>query len=224
MAGLENSVSHPSLNIHEAATRLGVCASTLRTWGEKTGVAGTRTSSGKRVYTDVDLDVLETIKNLRTEDAGWQTIRKRIGRDMPGLTDTATHIGMGPLAEGAGEPASGLPGVVIPEGTGQVLVSKVVDVINAQTGLADRYARAGYQIGRLESEVKLLLDERERLGNELLESQHQIALLNSGEETLQSERSRLVRDLLDARSRIADLEKAPSTAWSRMVEFIKKYW
>ncbi len=209
-----------SVTIHEAASRLGVCASTLRTWGEKTGVAGVRTSSGKRLYTEDDVAALEAIKSLRDEDAGWMTIRRRIGRE-PQANDpvitSATPLmpepdaPAGAIAQAPAEPSNGL-------------VTKVIETLNAQSGMAERYARAGYQIGRLEAEVKHLADDRERLASRLAEAEQKLAEQALNEELLRAERTRLGRELGEARQKLTALEINPPSAWAKAASFVKKWW
>lgn len=204
-----------NVTIHEAATRLGVCASTLRTWGEKTGVAGVRTSSGKRLYSEDDLSALEAIKALRDEDAGWMTIRRRIGREAGEAMITSST----PLMADPDAPAPAAAGDA-PNG----LMGKVIETLNAQSGMAERYARAGYQIGRLEAEVKHLADDRERLAGRLAEAEQKLAELALNEELLRAERARLGRELGDARTKLATLEINPPGAWARAAAFVKKWW
>lgn len=206
-------MTQPNLTIHEAANRLGVCASTLRTWGEKTGVSGTRTGSGKRLYNEDDVACLEAVKSLRDEDAGWMTIRRRIGKEdaivvssTPLMAETdATAAGPAPAADNS-------------------LVSKVIETLTQQSGMAERYARAGYQIGRLESEVKHLQDERERLAMRLAEAEQRVAELSLNEELLRAERARVGRELGEARAKLTEMEINPPSTWERATGFVRKWW
>lgn len=207
-----------SVTIHEAATHLGVCASTLRTWGEKTGVTGVRTSSGKRLYSEDDVAVLEAVKALRDEDAGWMTIRKKIGREPVASEPIISSTPLMPEPD-AQAPA---PAAAAEAPTG--LVTKVIETLNAQSGMAERYARAGYQIGRLEAEVKHLVDERERLAARLAEAEQKLAEQALNEELLRAERTRLGRELGEARQKLAALEINPPGAWEKAAGFVKKWW
>ena len=224
-------MSQSTMTIHEAANRLGVCASTLRTWGEKTGVAGNRTSSGKRLYSDDDLSVLEAVKDLRDQDAGWTTIRKRIGREAPVAIAEPAHAPVLTSTPLMHEPEGGQPApATAPQGQGHgqegpnQLVSKVIETLNAQSGMAERYARAGYQIGRLEAEVKHLAEERERMAQRLAESEQKLAELSLNEELLRAERARLGRELGEARQRLAAQDINPPSAMERAAGFVKKWW
>lgn len=209
-----------SVTIHDAATRLGVCASTLRTWGEKTGVSGVRTSSGKRLYSEEDLAALEAVKALRDEDAGWMTIRRRIGREpVAGEAVITSATPLMPDPDAAAAPSAGAP---VEPSSG--LVTKVIETLNAQSGMAERYARAGYQIGRLEAEVKHLADDRERLAGRLAESEQKLCELALNEELLRAERARLGRELGEARQKLATLEINPAGPWARATAFMKKWW
>ena len=150
------SVSTP---IHEAASQLGVSASTLRNWGEKLGVAGTRTSNGKRVYSNDELAVLETVKNLREQEAGWQTIRRHIGEPTAGHCDELkTHCDP-TVADGTGGCDPTMPPQ--PFDTGAIIAA-VVEAVTAQTDQSERYARATFEIGKLTSDnehLRVQLDE-----------------------------------------------------------------
>ena len=210
-----------TVTIHEAATRLGVCASTLRTWGEKTGVAGVRTSSGKRLYSEDDVNALEAIKALRDEDAGWLTIRRRIGREpAPGDAVVTSATPLMPDPDAAAAAAAAAAATEQPN----QLVTKIIETLNAQSGMAERYARAGYQIGRLEAEIKHLADDRERLAGRLAGAEQKLAELALNEELLRAERARLGRELGEARQKLATLEINPPGAWARMATFLKKWW
>lgn len=210
-----------NVTIHEAATRLGVCASTLRTWGEKTGVAGVRTSSGKRLYSEDDLNALEAIKALRDEDAGWMTIRRRIGREpVAGDAVITSATPLMPDPDAPAGPVAAPPPAEAPSG----FVTKVIETLNAQSGMAERYARAGYQIGRLEAEVKHLADDRERLAGRLAEAEQKLAEQALNEELLRAERARLGRELGEARQKLTALEINPPSAWAKAASFVKKWW
>jgi hypothetical protein len=114
-----------------------------------------------------------------------------------------------PVAEG--EPSAGL-------------VTKVIETLNAQSGMAERYARAGYQIGRLEAEVKHLAHDRERLAAKLVETEQKLAEASLNEELLRAERTRIGRELGDAKQKLAALEINPPGAWPRIAAFLKKWW
>lgn len=62
--------------IDDVAERLDVSASTLRTWGEKFGILGSR--KGSQAYSEREIEILELIKNLRDDDAGYHTIRRHL--------------------------------------------------------------------------------------------------------------------------------------------------
>lgn len=58
----------------EVAERLEVSPSTLRAWNEKFGLGG----SDKDAYSAREVEVLEFIKQLRDDDAGYRTIRRQL--------------------------------------------------------------------------------------------------------------------------------------------------
>lgn len=181
----EATVTTTTIPINEAASRLGVGASTLRTWGEKLGVAGTRTSSGKRVYSDEDLAVLEAVKNLRDQDAGWQTIRRHIGEPTAGHGEPEAAHGAPTVAEdqGDGAPTVGRESArnewTDTADLAEALVPRLVEALTAQNDLGERYAKATYQIGKLESDNEHLRAQLERVHLELAESRQLAAQLQA---------------------------------------------
>lgn len=72
-------MTESTMTLREAAGRLGLEPETLLGWGEKLGVKGTPRDDGEILLTPHELYLLELIKALREEEAGFDTIRKRIG-------------------------------------------------------------------------------------------------------------------------------------------------
>jgi DNA-binding transcriptional MerR regulator len=70
----------------EAAKRLGIGITTIKTWADKIGL-GHKTASGVWLYSEEDLRVLEVVQTLRDEDRSFDTIIRRIGQD--GVLTTA---------------------------------------------------------------------------------------------------------------------------------------
>src|SRR5690606_20574362 len=64
----------------EAAKRLGIGVTTIKTWAEKIGL-GHKTASGVWLYSEEDLRVLEVVQALREDDRSFETIVRRIDQD-----------------------------------------------------------------------------------------------------------------------------------------------
>lgn len=147
------------LTTSEAAERLGVPKTTLHTWLNTLPIPSETDSRGRKRLDANALAVLEAVKELRGEDCGYQTIRRRIGT----LTEhDGTEPERVPNVNGAQpEPA--------PAADRGAFLAQVVEVVANQTDLAERYARAAHQIGTLEERTRGLELERDRLAGELAE-------------------------------------------------------
>jgi DNA-binding transcriptional MerR regulator len=64
----------------EAAKRLGIGTTTIKTWADKIGL-GHKTASGVWLYSEDDLRVLEVVQTLREEDRSFDTIMRRVGQN-----------------------------------------------------------------------------------------------------------------------------------------------
>ena len=145
------------LTTTEAADRLGVPKTTLHTWLQQLPIPHDTDSRGRKRLDGHALDVLETVKSLRGEDCGYQTIRRRIG---PLTERDETHT------EGAPD-TDGMQSERAPDIDPDALLAQVVEAIAGQTDLAEKYARAAHQIGTLEERTRGLELERDRLAGEL---------------------------------------------------------
>src|SRR2546427_807976 len=66
-----------TLTAPEAAKRLGVGATTLKTWAEKVGV-GEKNGAGVWLFSDRDMNVLEVVQALRDGGRTFVTITRRL--------------------------------------------------------------------------------------------------------------------------------------------------
>ena len=135
------------------------------------------------------------VKQLRDEDAGFATIRRKIGHDTVGHGDS-------PSTHGGATVVDDEPTAEAPSGHGagtaaafdtSALIAQVVDAIGGQTELAEKYARAAHTIGQLEERVA-------NMSSQLAEAR---GLLIAGESERQAERDRLVGELAAARALLA---------------------
>ena len=147
------------LTTSEAAERLGVPKTTLHTWLNTLPIPSETDSRGRKRLDANALAVLEAVKELRGEDCGYQTIRRRIGTQ-------AGHDGTEPehVPNVNGTQPDRAPAV-----DQDGFLAQVVEVVANQTDLAERYARAAHQIGTLEERTRGLELDRDRLAGELAE-------------------------------------------------------
>jgi DNA-binding transcriptional MerR regulator len=76
----DNQPTLDRYSVQEVAERLGVGATTIKTWATTLGIEGQRNASGKRYFTPDHLRILETVKALRDQDAGMETITRVVGQ------------------------------------------------------------------------------------------------------------------------------------------------
>lgn len=125
----------------QAAERLDVPLSTLKAWLERIDLPLPVDSRGRRLLDDEALEVLRTVRALRDRDLGYDTIRRK-------LVEDGVPVG-GPLP---GPAAAGIDGAALAD---QVKAA-VHQALGEQTFLAQAYAEASREIGRLEERVAAL--------------------------------------------------------------------
>lgn len=104
------------------------------------------------------------------------------------------------------------------------MLNKMADALQAHAALTERYARAGYQIGKLESEVKALRSERQTLQLKLLETEQQLADSRLNEEVLKSERERALVELQAALLRLAQAGERSPGGLQAVRNFLRRHW
>jgi DNA-binding transcriptional MerR regulator len=141
-----------TMSAPDLAAKLGVSITTIKTWSERVGI-GRKNSSGVWVYSENDLQILETVQALRGEDKGFETITRRLQKEAP-------------------EAESSPPGGNFPPPAPSLenFRSMIVETLRTDNDLAEKYARAAHQIGRLEA-------ENEGLQRQLEESRTRMALI-----------------------------------------------
>lgn len=147
------------LTTSEAAKRLGIPQSTIKTWLNNLPIPSALDSRGRRRFDDGSLEILAAIKELRGKDKGYETIRRHI-RPEPdrGSAGTNPSSPMGELETSWGSPDD--------------IRAIVVEAMKSENGLAEKYARATYSIGQLEERVATL-------NSQLEEAREKIKLLEA---------------------------------------------
>lgn len=130
------------LTTSEAAERLGIPKTTLSTWLGQLPIPHDTDSRGRRRLDDEALALLETVKTLRGDDCGYQTIRRRIGP----LTEPDQVEAESNPTTNETQPEQA------PTLDTDAFMAQVVAAVSAQTDLAERYARVAHQVGRLEAD------------------------------------------------------------------------
>lgn len=124
----------------QAAERLDVPLSTLKAWLERLDLPLPVDSRGRRLLDDHALNVLRTVRALRDRDLGYDTIRRKLVED--GV----------PVRAAANASNTGADPAVFAD---QVMAA-IHQALGEQTFLAQAYAEATREIGRLEEKVATL--------------------------------------------------------------------
>lgn len=120
----------------DIAQQTGIAESTIRAWTRQYHVKGKK-NGNKRIYPDNAADVFATIKNLKEIGSGQSTIQRKIS--------AYTEVPEKSLNENASDIAIHITHIV-------------QEALTKSEGLAEKYARATYQIGQLEAEKQALND------------------------------------------------------------------
>ena len=164
------------LTTGEAAERLGVPQTTLKNWINHLAIPTSTDSRGRRRIHDDVLPVLEAVKDMRGEDCGYQTIRRRIGP----LTDGQPSLTVGgQLPTDTRPPGDGQQATEALNIPSDALVSQIVTAIQENNDLAEKYARATYEIGELRERVKGRDEKLAELQGRLEEQARKIELLEA---------------------------------------------
>lgn len=186
----------------EVAKRLGVGATTLKTWAEKVGV-GEKNGAGVWLFSERDMQTLEIVQALRDEGRTFITITRRLRPNEPS-TDTSPPDADQSPPDGDRE----APGAE--ESYPAELVTPTE--IERVTELARDFARAAHQIGRLEAEKEHLQAENARLVNELGEARK---LLAGGSSEVDDLRRRVAEEA-QARAALLEEQRKPRTWWGKL--------
>lgn len=139
----------------------------------------------------------------------------------PALTASAT----------AEEPATveppASPGKVAqrpPGSTPAAMMARMAEALQAHAVLMERYARAGYHIGRLEAENRALVGEREKLAARITELEVRLSEVRLNEQVLQAERDRALQLADELTVTMAEHGLRPVGRWQALKDFVKRHW
>jgi DNA-binding transcriptional MerR regulator len=144
-----------TLTVRDVADQLGVSHTTIKKWVEALFPGEPeRDSHGRWRLTQEQVRVLETVKALRAEDKGINTIARIIGpvnftevssedQPQPDRSSTEVHPQSPDLRE--------------------LIRAEVSGAIQSNNDLAEKYARATFEIGTLQERVAQLQEREHRL-------------------------------------------------------------
>lgn len=152
------------MSVEDLAERLLVSKNTVRTWLDKLTVDVERGPSGRLYYAASVLPILETFKAMRGEGKGLATITRiisaRSDRKLePIRSDSETDQ----------EP------IITRLEIAQIIKAELTE----SNDLAEKYARAAHQIGKLESENEYLRAQLAERDGRLGEAKKRIELLEA---------------------------------------------
>jgi DNA-binding transcriptional MerR regulator len=155
----------------EAADALGVHHNTIKHWIAHLPIPAEKDSAGRWRFGPEAVEVLKAIKELRDQDRSFDTIRVRIDKQAPGSSQEPAEVPTNNHQEPANQPPT-VDGRDLAAIVGASLVPQVVEALQANNELAEKYARATYEIGKLTS-------DNEHLRQALASAQERIALLEA---------------------------------------------
>lgn len=161
-------MSHITTN--DISDAVGIARSTVREWTRQYDIPHHR-KKGKIVFSDEAQAIFESILQLKEKDAGMATIRRSIGSSS--FSPHQEH-GDAMTATSAPQPNHG-------DDMSTVIETSIERAISRNNDLAEKYARACHEIGKLENEVFHL---KERLA--LLPSPTEVIKLESSFEASQA--------------------------------------
>lgn len=174
----------------DVATELDVSEQTIRLWSKTFHIPHIKSSGNIRFAEDI-VQVFETIKDLRDSKSGFETIRRRIWPQIQVVADkpveSRTEIKTAP-------PVASAP--MLPEPTAaeieknlEIVISESIKKnISANNELAEKYARATYRIGELESTVRFMQEKIDRLTTEQQQNKAETEkLLPAGQRVIELE-------------------------------------
>jgi DNA-binding transcriptional MerR regulator len=127
--------------ISDAADKMGVGVTTVRGWCDMLDIAKARDDKGRRVLTPDEYAALEVVKALRQEGDGLDTIQRKIG----GQSDASDDATEAPARRTDAADA---------RADRREMVAEIIEAMEGQAGLAEKYARAAHEIGTLQERVR----------------------------------------------------------------------
>jgi DNA-binding transcriptional MerR regulator len=139
----EDGLAERRLSTSEAAAAVGASPNTVKSWMRDLDLTPPRDEAGRHRWDARALAALVAVKDLRDQGRSYESIRAVIGRpnEAPRPAPDEDRLAMA-IAEAVGQVVAGL--------------------LRAESDLAEKYARATYELGELRATVRAL--ERELLG------------------------------------------------------------
>ena len=181
------------LTTSAVAEKLDVPASTIKRWSEQFPVNAYKDDRGRMRFKPDSVRVLEIIKSLRDEDRGPATITRLVSSEWAAIGPET-----GPSSipvQSQTEPGSSQPTAAPSMDAGSLveqITAAVTMAIRTDNELAEKYARATFEIGTLQERVAQLQEREQRL-------------LTSGQDQ-DAEIERLRAELVDRSRLTADIE------------------
>lgn len=172
----------------DVSKELEVSEQTVRLWSKTFKIPYTK-SSGNIRFSQEALEIFETIKALRSENSGFDTIKRHIKKNIKTDNDTQA-LEPAPEKPKAVEPVQAVDQteafVKVIHSLESVIDNSIQKSIKEQNELSERYARATYRIGELETTVKFLKEQVDKLEveKEKAENKHLKQLEAKDEEIL----------------------------------------
>jgi DNA-binding transcriptional MerR regulator len=164
-----------ALGTKDVAERLGVHPNTISLWETKIGIKPETDSRGRKKFPPELVETLEHIKALRDEDAGYQTIRRKLSLDdvahidQPAGTQQrqeqhSDHPSMAhspAMAQPSAEVLKLLDMMAEKDRLIAQLQEKLVDVATVAAQYQERSANLANDVAKKEAEIKLLAAPKE---------------------------------------------------------------
>jgi len=160
-----------ALGTKDVAERLGVHPNTISLWETKIGIKPETDSRGRKKFPPELVETLEHIKALRDEDAGYQTIRRKLSiDDVAPISDTEQRQADDDHTVTAQPPAMGQPSAEVMRLLDMVaekdrliaqLQEKLLDVATVAAQYQERSANLATDVEKKEAEIKLLAAPKE---------------------------------------------------------------
>lgn len=164
----------------EIADKVGIAESTVRLWTKQFEVPYQK-KSGRKLYTTEAYEVIQTIKKLKENYNGIETIRRTIAPEV----QPQSELKVEEKSESSVQTNSNEQALVLKNHLSDV----VTTAIKENNDLAEKYAKATYTIGQLEKEVEHLSEKIQLLPDAKEHSQIEVKY-----QLLQNELERLGKE------------------------------
>lgn len=140
------------MTVEEIIKILNIGKNTLFMWEEHFNIDVKRDSKGRRFYTAEDLKILQTIKALRDNDNGLNTITRMLDDELKEISRRNLEHDQDVDLEN--DLADGLSNEITQD-KNKHIIAYIDDKMDSIIELGEKYSNACLEIGRLQSELKL---------------------------------------------------------------------